>query len=149
MEFNDINIVYFSSVTEYTKKFVNKLPWTAERIPLRRNDPELVVDYDYILFTPTYGAGRDTGAVPKQVVSFLRPLHHRRHCRGIVGSGNKNFGEHYLLAARMLSEKLHVPVIYGFELSGTTRDVDEVQRRMAIWCQHNTTETENVTLCSG
>jgi len=130
---NNIRIVYFSLTSENTKRFVDKLSFPAERIPLRRNEEELMVDYNYILIVPTYGAGRDTNAVPKQVIKFLRHREHRAQCMGIIGSGNKNFGEHYLLAARILSEKLDVPLLYGFEISGTQTDVCETEKRIIGW----------------
>ena len=42
-------VVYFSSATENTKRFVEKLGLPSQRIPLRRSDPELTVDEPYVL----------------------------------------------------------------------------------------------------
>ena len=40
-------VVYFSSTTENTKKFVDKLGLPSARIPLKRKDPDLIVDEPY------------------------------------------------------------------------------------------------------
>ena len=47
--------VYFSSVTENTKAFVEKLGFDSARIPLYPRDEPLLVDRPYLLFVPTYG----------------------------------------------------------------------------------------------
>lgn len=125
-----IRLIYFSSVTENTKRFVEKVGYPAERIPLRRTDPELYVDYDYVLVTPTYGGGTHKGAVPKQVIKFLNIEENRNHCVGVISSGNINFGEAYLLAGRIIAKKLDTPLLYGFELMGTPNDVDNVRNTL-------------------
>lgn len=50
-------LVYFSSVSGNTARFIEKLGLPARRIPLHRNDGELVIDKPYVLVTPTYGGG--------------------------------------------------------------------------------------------
>ena len=47
------NLVYFSSVSENTHRFVEKLGWPAIRIPLHGR---IEVDDPYVLVLPTYGA---------------------------------------------------------------------------------------------
>lgn len=131
-------MVFFSSIGENTTHFVEKLPYESVRVPVKLTEPELFVDREYVLITPTYGAGRDTGAVPKQVVKFLRHREHRDLCKAIVGTGNRNFGEHFLLAPRMLSETMGKPVLYGAEVSGTSLEVKETIRRIdAFWPDRN------------
>lgn len=130
----DIRVVYFSSVTDYTHRFVSKLGFPSERIPLLGKDPMLEVDYDYVLFVPTYGAGKDGGAVPKQVVKFLNIEHNRNHCKGVIASGNTNFGTAYCLAGKKVASKLQVPLLYMFELLGTMDDVVNVQEGLRkVW----------------
>jgi protein involved in ribonucleotide reduction len=124
---SDVRIVYFSSVTEGTKKFVDKVGYRAERIPLLPKDGFLKVDYKYVLIIPTYGGGSNTGAVPKQVIKFLNDEENRNKCVGVIGAGNLNFGEHYCLAARIISNKLKIPALYNFEIMGVPRDVMKVQ----------------------
>ena len=66
-------------------------------------------------------------AIPKQVMTFLKDPESRNNCVGVISSGNMNFGEAYLIAGKLLSEKLKVPFLYGFELLGTPTDVDRVR----------------------
>lgn len=122
-----VRIVYFSSSTETTSRFVDKVGIESERLPLRRNDPELFVDYDYVLIVPTYGGGVNSTAVPRQVVKFLNVEENRKHCIGVIASGNTNFGEAYLLGGKIVANKLKVPLLFGFEMMGTAEDVVQVR----------------------
>lgn len=122
-----VRLVYFSSATGNTRRFVEKLGLPAERIPLRANDPALHVDYDYVLIVPTYGGGNIKGAVPKQVIKFLNDEGNRSHCLGVISSGNTNFGTAFCLAGDIISAKVGVPHMYKFELLGTADDVSRVQ----------------------
>ncbi len=81
------SLVYFSSVSENTHRFVEKLGLPAQRIPLTPGEPPLRVIEPYVLVLPTYGGGKEGGAVPRQVVKFLNDEHNRasdprRHRRG-------------------------------------------------------------------
>ena len=49
-------VVYFSSATENTHRFVQKLGFPSARIPLRRTEEPLQVNEPYVLVCPTYGA---------------------------------------------------------------------------------------------
>lgn len=127
-------VVYFSSATQNTKRFVEKVGVPAQRIPLRATDPALRVDYDYVLITPTYGGGTARGAVPKQVIHFLNVAENRAHCLGVISSGNANFGSAYALAGDIVAAKLRVPLFYRFELLGTPDDVRAVREGLrALW----------------
>ena len=120
-------LVYFSSASENTHRFVGKLGYRSARLPLRRGDEPLVVDEEYVLVVPTYGGGSVKGAVPKQVIAFLNDPHHRSLCRGVISSGNTNFGEAYCLAGDIIASKLDVPLLYRYELLGTNTDVARVK----------------------
>lgn len=123
-------LVYFSSVSGNTARFVEKLGLRARRIPLHRNEGELVVDEPFVLITPTYGGGEgrgvERGAVPKQVIRFLNDEHNRRHLCGVISAGNTNFGEAFCLAGDIISRKCKVPHLYRLEIFGTQDDVDRV-----------------------
>lgn len=121
-------IVYFSSVTNNTDRFVKKLGMEAKRIPLLRTDPELTVDEEFVLIVPTYGGGNNRGAVPKQVIKFLNNEHNRSFIRGVISAGNTNFGKAYCLAGDIISAKCQVPHMYKFELLGTQDDVAKVRK---------------------
>ncbi len=121
-------VVYFSSATENTHRFVRKLGFPAERIPLRRTDPPLRVDQPYVLVCPTYGGGasisrQNVRPVPAQVIRFLNDEHNRSLIRAVVSSGNTNFGADYGKAGEVIAAKCKVPYVYRFELLGTPEDV--------------------------
>lgn len=131
-----VHIVYFSSATNNTKRFVDKLGFPAERIPLHAKDPFLHVTEEYVLITPTYGGGNTKGAVPKQVIKFLNDEANRSLIRGVISSGNTNFGEAYGLAGDIISAKTKVPHMYRFELLGTPQDVEVVRKGLEeFWTQ--------------
>lgn len=129
-----MQIVYFSSTSENTHRFVQKLTCVSHRIPLNLQE-HMVVDSEYILICPTYsGGGKNThghvdtrGAVPKQVIHFLNDEHNRKLCRAVIGTGNTNFGDSFALAGPIIAAKVGVPLAYQFELSGTQEDVSRVQ----------------------
>ena len=50
-------LVYFSSASENTHRFVGKLGFPSARIPLHPKDPPLQVGEEYVLLVPTYGGG--------------------------------------------------------------------------------------------
>ncbi|MBD0859757.1 class Ib ribonucleoside-diphosphate reductase assembly flavoprotein NrdI [Gordonia sp. zg691] len=128
-------IVYFSSVSENTHRFVGKLGIRALRIPVADRTGDFSVDEPYVLVCPTYGGGRATGKpgghVPKQVIRFLNDEHNRSLIRGVIAAGNTNFGEEFCHAGDIISRKCRVPYLYRFELMGTTDDVDRVRAGLA------------------
>ena len=128
------SLVYFSSVSENTHRFVQKLGIPATRIPLHGR---IEVDEPYVLVLPTYGGGRatpdinDGGYVPKQVIAFLNNEHNRSLIRGVIAAGNNNFGAEFAYAGNVVSRKCGVPYLYRFELMGTPDDVEAVRAGLA------------------
>ena len=126
-----IDILYFSNYSGNTKRFVEKLNNIAIRIPIKWDKEQpLVVSREYVLFTPTYGGGSIKGAIPRQVKEFLNIPENRERLRGVVGFGNTNFGEHFCMAADLISKKAGVPVIARVEIFGTDDDVIKVKERL-------------------
>jgi protein involved in ribonucleotide reduction len=122
-------IVYFSNYSNNTHRFVEKLETESCRIPITGlNYP--IVKNSYILITPTYGNGR----TPPQIIKFLNQAD-RSLVKGVVGSGNTNFGETFCLGAIKVSQKLKVPLFHRFELLGNSEDIDIV--RELIHGKHN------------
>lgn len=119
-------LVYFSSVSENTRRFIGKVGLPSSRIPLRRGDPPLAVRQPFVLVTPTYGGGATGRTVPRQVIHFLNDPANRRWIRGVITAGNTNFGAAYCAAGPIVARKCGVPELYRFELLGTRRDVDTV-----------------------
>jgi len=126
-------LVYFSSVSGNTARFIEKLGMRAERIPLHRSEEPLHVDEPFVLVTPTYGGGDGNGAVPKQVIRFLNEERNRRWIRGVISAGNTNFGEGFCIAGDIISRKCDVPHLYRLELFGTADDVDRVSDGLERW----------------
>lgn len=124
-----MRVVFFSSISNNTKRFVDKLGVDGIRIPIKIKE-SITVDEEYILIVPTYSGGNgDTrGAVPKQVIHFLNDENNRKLCRVVIASGNTNFGNTYCIAGPIISKKINVPLLYRFELLGTTKDVEEVKK---------------------
>jgi len=127
--------VYFSSVSENTHRFVQKLHLPAIRIPLHGEGIEVTAPY--VLVLPTYGGGRkrpdtsDSGYVPKQVIAFLNNEHNRGLLRGVIAAGNTNFGAEFCYAGDVVARKCGVPYLYRFEVMGTDEDVQAVRAGLA------------------
>lgn len=140
-------LVYFSSVSENTHRFIGAVGIPAARIPLRPKDPPLHVDRPYVLVTPTYGGGDLRRAVPRQVIRFLNDPANRQWIRGVITSGNINFGEAYCAAGRTIAGKCGVPELYRFELLGTRRDVTAVRDGLEqFWATTVSTDSTDSTV---
>lgn len=121
-------VVYFSSVTDNTHRFVQKLGLPNVRIPLRLKDEPLVVNEPYVLVCPTYGGGvslthENSRPVPRQVIRFLNDEHNRSLIRAVIAGGNSNFGTDFGKAGEIISGKCKVPYVYRFEMMGNEEDV--------------------------
>ncbi|CAN5310454.1 class Ib ribonucleoside-diphosphate reductase assembly flavoprotein NrdI [soil metagenome] len=156
------DLVYFSSVSNNTHRFIERLGKPAHRIPVhaKRDNANrdnanrdgatgidasaggvraesLRVDDPYVLVLPTYGGGSIGGAVPKQVISFLNDEHNRSLIRGVIASGNTNFGEAYGLAGDIVARKCNVNTLYRFEVFGTPDDLEAVASGLEeFWKAH-------------
>ena len=121
-------LVYYSSTSENTRRFVERLDMGGLRLPVDAAGEPPLVDEPYVLVLPTYGGGGDKGAVPKPVIRFLNIEANRKLIRGVIAAGNTNFGMGYCLAGRIVSEKCAVPLLYRFELLGTEEDIANVKQ---------------------
>ena len=127
-------IVSFSSSSENTHRFVQRLALPAVRIPLNERE-RIQVDEPYILIVPSYGGGGTAGAVPRQAIRFLNDPHNRQLIRGVIAAGNRNFGEAYGRAGEVIAQKCGVPYLYRFELMGTQQDIDNVRKGVSEFWQ--------------
>lgn len=116
-------LIYFSSRSGNTRRFVQALGIAAERIPIADEIPMPAPRAPFILITPTYADGQGHGAVAKPVIRFLNDPENRRYLRGVIASGNRNFGALFALAGEVISHKCKVPVLHRFELAGTPTDI--------------------------
>jgi len=119
-------LVYFSSRSENTHRFVERLGLPALRLPINVDESAPSVTEPFVLITPTYGGGGEKGAVPKPVIRFLNDPQNRSLIRGVIAAGNTNFGTAYALAGDIIAAKCAVPFLYRFELLGTGEDIDNV-----------------------
>ena len=135
-------LIYFSSASGNTHRFIEKLGRDARRLPLLTKDDTILADEPFVLMLPTYGGGTVKGAVPKQVIKFLNVPENRALLRGVIVGGNTNFGAAYGLAGDVVAAKCRVPVLYRFEIFGTPDDVENVNQGLdKFWQQQPTLVT--------
>ncbi|EKM0372218.1 class Ib ribonucleoside-diphosphate reductase assembly flavoprotein NrdI [Cronobacter turicensis] len=127
-------LIYFSSRSENTHRFIARLGLPAARIPLEDRE-RLRADEPYILVVPSYGGGGTAGAVPRQVIRFLNDEHNRVLLRGVIAAGNRNFGEGFCRAGDVIARKCQVPFLYRFELMGTGQDIENVRKGVSEFWQ--------------
>lgn len=120
-------LIYYSSASGNTARFVAALGEAARRIPIRPAADMPEPTQPFVLISPTYADGTGRGAVPKQVIRFLNDPGRRALLRGVIGTGNRSFGATYALAARVIAEKCNVPVLYRLELAGNETDLARVR----------------------
>ena len=128
-------LVYFSSRSENTHRFIQKLGLAAVRLPADASEEPPEVDAPFVLVLPTYGGGGEKGAVPKPVIRFLNNPHNRSLIRGVIAAGNTNFGEAYGIAGDIIARMLGVPLLYRYELLGTPADVTRVKQGLEDFWQ--------------
>jgi protein involved in ribonucleotide reduction len=130
-------VYFFSSTSNLIRRFARNLHDSDGR-PVRDLSERTVRASEapgpWVLLTPSYKAGNDAHAtLPAAVRAFLRSPANRRRLVGIIGSGNRNFGDHYQAAARELARASGRPVVFEFELAGTPEDVLECARVLAAF----------------
>ncbi|WP_091499606.1 class Ib ribonucleoside-diphosphate reductase assembly flavoprotein NrdI [Microbacterium sp. cf332] len=130
-------VYYYSSTSNLIRRFAGRLHAHDGRPVLDLSDRAVrtgEASEAWVLLTPSYKAGNDAHAtLPAAVRAFLRAPATRRRLVGIIGSGNRNFGDHYQAAARELARVSGRPVIFEFELAGTPEDVVECARVLAAF----------------
>lgn len=128
-----IDIIYFSNYSGNTKRLVEKLNGHTTRIPIDWDSSNpTIATREYVLVVPTYGGGSEKSAIPRQVRHFLNVERNRDLLRGVIGTGNTNFGEHYCKAAEMISSKTGVPLIARVEIFGTDEDINKIEERLKL-----------------
>lgn len=132
-----IHVVYFTTKSGNTERLVKKLGVESTCIPYTTSLPLPRVTKPYILITPTYGGGYLSGAVPKPVIHFLNNEGNRALIRGVISTGNTNFGAAYCLAGRVIAEKCQVPELAQVELFGTPADVDRILTLLTEFPSHD------------
>ena len=110
-------MIVFASRTGNVRHIVSKL-----QLPSIEITPDLRIHRPFIIFTYTDGLGD----VPHVVASFMEKNYD--YCRGIIASGNSNFGHHvFCQAANKLSDAYKIPIIRKLELRGFQHDYDAIR----------------------
>lgn len=120
-----MHIVYFTSNSGNTRRFVEKLDHPATQI---KNG--LIIDEPFILFMPTYADTSGANSVCTPIKNFLNIEINRRKMVGVVGFGNKNFGQMFAIGSNVVSIKCGVPLLHKVELFGTQDDVRVIEDRI-------------------
>lgn len=115
-----MKIVFFS-LTGQTRRFIKKLKLEDSLvIELKRREETPILEEDFILFTPSYEAGLEFQD------QFLEK--NKAYFKGVIGSGNRNFGPEFCHTAREYAQQYNIPVLYEYEFNGTTEDVENVKK---------------------
>jgi protein involved in ribonucleotide reduction len=122
------SLVYYSSTSGNTHRFVEKLGMAGMRLPVDAASEPPLAGEPFVLVLPTYGGSDGKGVVPKPVIRFLNVDANRSLIRGVIAAGNTNFGPDFCRAGSVVAQKCAVPLLYRFELLGTDEDVANVKQ---------------------
>lgn len=64
-------------------------------------------------------------------MSFLNHYADRHRIVGIIGAGNRNFGEYFCAAAFVVARKLQVPILGLGELEGQPAEMDAIIAKLS------------------
>lgn len=149
--------VYYISIEGNTKHFLNKMSQVFKNIKLYEiSDQSDLIKFKapFFCFVPTYvkGTQRDPrlhedetgenfGIKEMNTLTMNDELGYQKNsksCLGLIGSGNKNFGEDcYCWTALHYHLKYHIPVVDDFEIRGTSADENRINNKMVeIWNKH-------------
>ena len=77
---------------------------------------------------------------------FLNNPANRAWIRGVVASGNTNFGTAYCAAGDIIAAKCRVPFLYRFELMGTREDTRKVRDGLVRFFRDHRAERATITV---
>jgi protein involved in ribonucleotide reduction len=124
-------VYYYSSASGLVRSFAERLGRPVYNLA-EREHRQSEADGPWVLLTPSYKTGNESNdTVPEGVRRFLRSERNRRLMVGVMGSGNRNFGRYYQMAARLVAERSGRPILFEFELAGTPWDVEECRHILA------------------
>ncbi|WP_194436129.1 class Ib ribonucleoside-diphosphate reductase assembly flavoprotein NrdI [Vibrio fluminensis] len=136
-------LVYYSSASGNTQRFIQQLGLPAIRLPIDTAAPTPKIEQPFVLVCPTYADGEGKGAIPEPVRKALNDKQTRSLLIGVIASGNRNFGELFAHAGKLIAHKCGVPLLYRFELAGTRNDVLTVRQGLSkLWNYHGQSISE-------
>lgn len=121
-------LVYFSQ-TGQTRRFVQKIQ-AVEKFEITVDSYEIDMKDFYILIMPSYEADVYP-AVIDTAADFLERGNNLDYCRGLFGSGNRNFAELFGITARTLAEEYDLPLLHTFEFQGSPSDVKKMEEELS------------------
>ncbi len=124
-------LVYYTSASGNTRRMVERLGLPATCLPRDAGSAPPQMRAPFVLICPTYADGLGRGAVPKPVIRFLNIERNRALLRGVIASGNRNFGDKFALAGTVIAEKCGVPLLCRFELAGTEEETARIRAGLA------------------
>lgn len=121
-------LVFFSQ-TGQTRRFVQKIQ-RVQKIEISADSFDIDMDDFYILIMPSYEADVYP-AVIDTAADFLERGNNLDYCRGLFGSGNRNFAELFGITARTLAEEYDLPLLHTFEFQGSPSDVKKMEEELS------------------
>ena len=112
--------IYYYSMTGNTESFLKRSTFTNYENITSIED----VNEPFIIATGTVNYGE----VPLPVDNFLS--RHSKYLKGVISSGNRNWGENFAKAGDVIAEKYNVPLIMKFELRGSQKELNQFNERM-------------------
>ena len=113
-----MKLVYFT-ISGNCKLFIDKIDKTlyTEIIQLNKiNSYNIKFDEDYILLCGSY---EKENIIYDHLKYFLT---NNPNCKGIIGSGNRNFGNQFLITPKRLSREFDIELIIEMEFQGIGRE---------------------------
>jgi len=106
--------------------FINKIDKDLydNIVLLDRKDSEVQMNDEFYLGFGSYETELTT-YLP--IVRFLQTGNNQSLCKGIIGSGNMNLGPEFLITPKRISREFNLPIVAGFEIGGTHKDVEEFE----------------------
>ena len=111
-------MIAFASRTGNVSYIVSKL-----NLPNIEITDGLIMSEPFLLCTYTDGLGE----VPAVVAAFMK--HNHADCKGIIVSGNSNFGHHVFgQAGDLLAKQYRIPVVCKLDLRGYANDYERITK---------------------
>lgn len=133
-----MNILYIS-ISGNTRSFVTRLQaYAAEQgtvfsvKEIHDNTPFTNETDPFVVCVPTYlegGNGIDSGdqeILTEAMRDYIDYGDNQKYCKGIIGSGNKNFNNQYCLTAKQYAAQFQVPFLGDFELRGMQDEIEKI-----------------------
>lgn len=108
-------LVVYASRTGNLRRFIKKLDY-PHALELKEGNEIVQEPYLLLVYTSSFGS------IPSVIEKFLEG--NSSYLRGVVGSGNRNWGFNYSKASFTISSRYQVPHLQTFEMSGVAKDRD-------------------------